>query len=104
LGFGAVLLAAAAACLLVPRVLATSPAHPRFPVGVGMELAAGSGTTTGSQQSEPEGVDTTDPEASDEDGSGAPNWLVYVLLVAITAVLLVWYLRRLNRQDSAEGH
>lgn len=100
--FGAVALVLTAVVgLLVLGVLATSTLRPWSGSGVEVELAAGSETASRSQETEPEGVDTTDPEASDQDGSAVPDWVMYVLIGAITAVALVWYLGRLNRQDSA---
>ncbi len=103
-GFGAVALVVAAFVgLLVPGVLSTASLHPRTANGAAVELAAGSAMASGSQETEPEGVDTTDPEASGEDGSGVPDWVMYVVIGAVTAVVLVWYLGRLNRQDSAGG-
>jgi hypothetical protein len=83
--------------------VAVSMLHPEPVGGVGIELAAGPGIASGSQQTEPEGVVTDDPEASDEDGSGAPSWLAFAVIGAISVGFLVWYLGRLNRQGSAGG-
>lgn len=97
-GFGALALVAA----LV--VLAASPGGSISAVDDrGPSVVPDSEVASAPQETEPEGVDTTDPEASDEDGSGAPSWLAFVVIGVFTVGFLIWYLARLQRQDSGGG-